>query len=81
MTPHSGLCCLSQPRQQSHPVQPSWTMHMAQGFARHQAWFWSCPTQRLRAQVTSLMVSEDTAVDRNLFTPLGSTDAEGNNTV
>jgi len=27
------------------------------------------------------MVSEDTAVDRNLFTPLGSTDAEGNNTV
>ncbi len=41
----------------------------------------SCPTQRLRVQVTSLMVSEDTAVDRILFTPLGSTDAEGNNTV
>lgn len=33
------------------------------------------------AQVTSIMVSEDTAEDRNLFTPLGSTDAEGNNTI
>ncbi|KAK9836351.1 hypothetical protein WJX81_007868 [Elliptochloris bilobata] len=34
-----------------------------------------------KVKVTSLMVSEDAAEDRNLFTPLGSTDAEGNNTI
>ena len=40
-----------------------------------------CISRFWLAQVTSIMVSEDTAEDRNLFTPLGSTDAEGNNTV